>query len=147
MKNIVIYLSISLFITGCASTNDIDSVLFAKYSQYKESVNKDNLNEIADEYFALSLLGKNYQNNPEAQYQLLFKSYMASIDSHYEILNSQTGCLNINGFDEEKSPLIFSLQYTFSNEDWLISEIHVAFIESKNNFATKAKCPAEYALN
>ena len=144
MKNILLSFFTVLFIAGCATTNNGSSVLFQAYSQYKESTNKNNINEVADKYFSQSLLGEGYLTNPDAISQLLFKNYMVTTDGYYEKINSLDGCLTINGYDEENAPLIFSLKYILKNGHWLISEIHVVFIENTDDFSKDAKCPSEY---
>lgn len=144
MKNMLLGFIAFLIIAGCATTNNSPSVLFQAYSQYKESANKNNINKVATKYFSQSLLGESYLTNPDATSQLLFKNYMVTTDGYYEKVNALNGCLTINGYDEEKAPLIFSLKYILNNGDWLISEIHVVFIESANDFSKDAKCPSEY---
>jgi len=144
MKNILISLLTILFIASCATTYRAPPVLFQTYSQYNESTDVNNIKEVANIYFSQSLLGKNYVTNPDATSQLLFKDYMIAIANHYEQVNSQNGCLTINGYDEEKAPLIFSLKYILNNGRWLIDKIHVVFIESKNDFSKEAKCPESY---
>jgi len=144
VKNILLSFIAALFIASCATTNNSSSVLFQAYSQYKESANKNNISEVATKHFSQSLLGKNHLTSSDAPSQLLFNSYMVSIDSYYEKTNVLDGCLSVNGYDEENAPLIFSLKYTLSNGRWLISEIHVVFIESDNDFSKNAKCPSEY---
>jgi len=133
-----------MFIAGCATTHTASPVLFQEYSKYNESTNKNNIKEVANIYFSQSLLGENYKTNPDATGQLLFKNYMVAVVNHHEQVNSKNGCLIINGYDEEKAPLIFSLKYILNNGHWLIDEIHVVFIESENDFSKKAKCPESY---
>ena len=49
-----------------------------------------------------------------------------------------------NGFDEEKAPLVFSLEYKLVDHQWLINEIHVVLVENENDFSKSAKCPDKY---
>ena len=144
MKHILLSFIAVLFVASCATTNNNLSVLFQAYSNYRESAHKDNIREVATNYFSQSLLGESYQTNPDAISQLLFKDYMATTDSYYEKIKASNGCLTINGYDEENAPLIFSLKYILNNERWLISEIHVVFIESTSDFSKGARCPGEY---
>ncbi len=144
MKNVLFYFIIALFITSCATLRNSPPVLYQEFSQYKNDVNKNNIVEVASDFFSPSLLGSNYQDNLDTVNQLLFKNYMVSTDSHFEKINEQEGCLTINGYDEENSPLIFSLAYILSNNHWLIDKIHVIFVESKGDFSNSAKCPSEY---
>lgn len=144
MKNVLIGLVLALFMTSCATVHNSSSVLYQEFSQYENVANKNNIIEVASNFFSHSLLGRDYQSNPDAASQLLFKSYMVNIDSHYEKMNEQEGCLTVNGYDEENSPLIFSLKYISSNGRWLIDKIHVLFVDNKKDFANSAKCPSEY---
>lgn len=144
MKNIFLCLIFGLFIISCATRHDASLVLYQEYSRYKNNANKNNIIEVASKFFSPSLLGKNYRTDPDATSQLLFKNHMMAIDSHHEKINAQKGCLTINGYDEEKAPLIFSLKYVLRNNQWLIDKIHVVFIEKAKDFSNKAKCPSEY---
>ena len=131
-----------LLISSCATMDNSSSTLYHEYSQYSESANKNNIIEMASDFFSPSLLGKSYRTNPDAINQLLFKNYMATTESHYEKINGQVGCLTINGNDEENFPLALSLEYELISDRWLINKIHVVFIE--NEFVDKATCPNEY---
>lgn len=144
MKNILLFLLISLFLTSCTTFHNSSSVLHQKYLQYENTVNKNNIVEEARNFFSPSLLGNNYQYNPDAVSQFLFKNYMVNTDSSFEEISGQEGCLTINGYDEDRLPLIFSLKYILSNENWLIDNIHVVFVESENDFSNDAKCPTDY---
>jgi len=143
MKHLLPLLAAALLMVGCASTNDRSSVLFQAYSQYKTATNGENIKELAERYFTPSLLGESHPTNPDATRQLLFKNYMASEDSHFEKSDSQEGCLTINGYDEDKEPVIIRLKYVSDQEGWLIDEIHIALVESRDDFSKEARCPTE----
>ena len=144
MKNVLLFLILALFITSCATLHNSSSVLYQKYLQYESTANKNNIIEVASNFFSPSLLGKNYRSNPDAVSQLLFKNYMVNTDSYFEKISEQEGCLTINGYDEDNFPLIFSLKYALSNGNWLIDNIHVVFVESKSDFSNDVKCPSDY---
>lgn len=144
MKNVLFRLVLALSVTSCANVHNSTPVLYQEFSQYENGANKNNIIEVASTYFSPSLLGKNYQTDPDATSQLLFKNHMVKTHSHHEKIDKQEGCLAINGYDEESSPLTFSLKYVSSNGHWLIDKIHVAFIEDEKDFANSAKCPNEY---
>lgn len=143
MKHLLTLLAAVLFMAGCASTNDSPPVLFQAYSQYKTATNDENIKELADQYFTRSLLGENHRTNPDATRQLLFKNYMVSEDSHFERSDSQEGCLTINGYDKDKEPVIIRLRYVSDLERWLIDEIHIDLVESRDDFSKEAGCPKE----
>lgn len=144
MKKVLIYLALIFFVSGCATTHPNSSSLYEAFSRYESTANKNNILEVAEMFFSTSLLGKDYRNNPGAAGQLLFKNYMTTAQSHYENANQSGGCLTINGYDEDKTPLIFSLKYIPNEGHWLIDSIHVVYIENENDFARSAKCPSEY---
>lgn len=138
-------LVLSLFFAGCATQENTSSMLYKEYSLYERDAKKDNIIETASNIFSRSLLGNDYRTSPDSANQLLLKNYMAAKDSHYEKINSQEGCLVINGYDESGAPLILSIKYILIDSRWLIDDIHIAFIESQKNFSRSAKCPAEYS--
>jgi ABC-type transport system involved in multi-copper enzyme maturation permease subunit len=144
MKKLILGFFVAVFVFGCAATNNNESKLFNSYSEYKNLTNKNNISQVATQYFSKTLLRGNYQTNPDAASQLLFHDYMLTIDSHIEKTDGLNGCMIINGFDEEQTPIIFSLEYIMNNKKWLISEIHVVFVASFNDFKKEVKCPGEF---
>lgn len=144
MRNILFWLCFSLLSTGCATIHNSSSMLYQQYSQYESIANKNNIIEVAGNFFSQSLLGDNYRTNPDAASQLLFKDYMITTYSHHEKMNEQNGCLAINGYDKNNAPMILSLKYISNNDRWLIDKIHVVFVENENGFVSNAKCPDEF---
>jgi hypothetical protein len=142
MNKYLFLIFLTLSITNCTTMQNSTSVLYDKYYQYDRIASKSNIIEVAEDFFSPSLLGKNYQTNQETINQLLFKNYMVVEDSHHEQINEQKGCLTINGYDEENTPLIFSLKYILKNSRWLIDRIHVVFIDDVSDFVNSAKCPS-----
>ncbi len=145
MKHSLWIVTGALLISGCTTTTNNNSVLQNEYSQYREYANRDNIIEVADDYFTPSLLGDTYKNDPDAARQLLFKDYMASTNSYYEKKTTGAGCLTVNGYDEDNLPLVFSIRYISNDDRWLIDEIHVVFVENEKDFSGSAKCPSEYS--
>jgi hypothetical protein len=143
MKILLFSLLFSFFLLSCATTQK-SSVLYQEYARYHKSITKDNVIKVARDFFSPSLLGKNYQTDPDAISQLLLKNYMVTEDSHHENMNKRYGCLTINGYDEENAPLVLSLKYIPINNRWLIDKIHIVFIDNVKYFSGSAKCPHEY---
>jgi len=139
-KTILGFISI-LILISCAVGNKPLHTLYHSYTLYNESMNENNIKDDAKIYFTQSLLGDDYTTNPDASSQLLFKNYMHSVVNHHEEIKNKNGCLTINGYDKEKSPVIFSLKYINNNGNWLIDKIHIVFIESIKDFSDKAQCP------
>lgn len=144
MNNTTLVFISFLLLVSCSITNKTQGSLFDSYLLYSESTNEHNIKDIAKSYFSQTLLGSNYKTNTEASGQLLFKNYMNSITDHYEVKSDQSGCLTINGYDKEKSPVLFSLRYKNNNGHWLIDKIHVVLLENIDNFSKEAKCPETY---
>ncbi|MEJ2630599.1 MAG: hypothetical protein P8011_05355 [Acidihalobacter sp.] len=136
-------ITISIFVSGCSLTAKKSPQLFQSYSNYRYSTNDKNIKIVAKNYFSKSLLGKDYKTNKDAESQLLFKSYMSKIATHYEAIYGENGCLVINGYDKENAPVIFKLTYILSDGKWLINNIDVVLAENKNDFVNTAKCSSE----
>ncbi|MEE1999948.1 hypothetical protein QWY20_00650 [Alkalimonas sp. MEB108] len=147
MKTILLSLMFALTISGCATADDSQMPLFQTYAKYTALVDKDNVLTIAGSYFSPSLLGEDYKNNPGATSQLLFHQLMAEKVNHRELVIGQHGCLSINGYDEGKEPLTFSLAYIQLDDAWFIAQIHVVFLENESDFPDVATCPDAYSLD
>ena len=142
-KNKVLVLSSMLLIAGCSSkTKNKSSLseLYEAYLQYKNTINKNNIVELASDFFSKNML---HSTTPNAFDELLFKKYISTKDSHFERISLHESCLTINGFDEENEPVVISLKYT-SNKGWLIDEVHITYFDSKSDFAKSAKCPSDF---
>lgn len=81
-----------------------------------------------------------YHHNPDATGQLLFHQMMKSVVRHKEKIADDSGCLNVLGYTENKSPLLFNLEYEQSGSHWLISQIHVFLLESFSKIPSDAQC-------
>ena len=131
------------FIAACAAISE-SGVLYNTFSAYSFEANSKNIGSISSKYFSADLLrNKNIQNS-EISSQLLFKNYMTVTYSHLEKISGNGGCLTVNGFDDEKMPLAFNIEYIKSSERWLIKSIDILFLEDKSEFSSKPKCPYEY---
>ena len=141
MKYILILAA--LFLVACATISK-DEPLYSAYSKYKAEANKENIGALSSVYFSAELLKGKNTSNPEIQKQLLFKDYMAVTRNHFERINGTQGCLTVNGYDSEKVPLIFNIEYLRVNEKWMIKAIDVQLVNSEHEFRNMATCPYEY---
>jgi hypothetical protein len=144
MNNLLFGLVFALSVSSCTTMQKSTSVLYDKYSQYEKSVSKENISEVARDFFSPSLLGKDYRIKQNSVNQLLFKNNMVTEDSHFEKMHERHGCLSINGYDEKNNPLIFFLKFISKDSRWLIDKINVVYINDINGFVNSAKCPSEY---
>jgi hypothetical protein len=133
----------ALFMVACA-TISTDESLYSTYSKYKVGANKENIGELSSRYFSAELLKGKNTSNSEVQKQLLFKDYMAVTRNHFERINGTQGCLTVNGFDGEKIPLVFNIEYLRVHEKWMIKAIDVQLVNSEREFRDVAICPYEY---
>ena len=130
-------------VIGCASVQE-PNTLFEAYSDYFSVTDRNNIISIADEFFSPELLGEHYKSDPDAAGQLLFKSYMHDVHSHFERIEDNAGCLVVNGYTPEQEPVVFSLKYSPGASGWLIDGIHVSFVDSSSDYPQSAVCPADY---
>jgi hypothetical protein len=128
---------------ACATISK-DEPLYSAYSKYKAEANKENIGALSSAYFSAELLKGKNTSNPEIQKQLLFKDYMTVTRNHFERINGTQGCLTVNGFDREKMPLVFNLEYSRVAEKWIIKAIDVQLVNSEHEFRVLGTCPSEY---
>ena len=162
MKNALVTIIIFLFVTGCcpcfetdqvtetgqvAETDQVNFVLFERYFDYTENFTREKLFKLSREYFIQSLVEQSElrdPSDPEATARLLFKYDVVTVDSHYESINNESGCLTVNGFGKKKVPSILSLQYALINKKWLIEDVHLERIKSSTQFSSRVMCPKEF---
>ena len=118
-------------------------VLFERYFDYMEKFRGDEFTELVGNYFTQKLIDEGKLDDPSATARLLFKYDVMTVDSHFENINAQNGCLTVNGFGKRKVPLILSLQYTYINKRWLIEDVHLKRIRVAKEFSDSVKCPKD----
>lgn len=141
MKRIL--LLATLLLASCATISK-DESLYSAYSKYKTESNKENIGSLSSTYFSAELLEGKNTSNSEIQKQLLFKDDMVVTQNYFEKVNGAQGCLTINGFDREKTPLVFNIEYLRVNEKWMIKAIDIQLVNSEHEFRDTAACPYEY---
>ncbi|WDE00907.1 hypothetical protein [Thalassomonas actiniarum] len=141
----VIFIVLLLFVTSCATKN-IDSSLYEHFSNYALAVNNNNILAKSTHFFSERLLNQansDSKNHSEVAEQLLYKQYMLRQFNNFEIIKDNTGCLTVNGYDNENLPLSFNLKYIQNKSNGLIDGINISFVNSASEFSTSAKCPDE----
>lgn len=141
MKFIVILLTILIY--SCTSNGNSES-LQSKYSHYEKNIDESNLFQLRSVFFSRGLLSDLNVNDLEVSEQLLFKSYMSKQLESFETIKGSIGCLTINGLDNDEAPISFNIKYINENENWVIDEIGVLFVDTPAEFSKLAKCPGEY---
>ena len=133
------------FLTSCGIIkSEYSSSLYSKYTMYSAEANKDNIRKLYPKYFSANVVGSESTDDPEVIEQLLFKDYMKKNFNNLEMIAGNKGCLTVNGFDAENQPISFNLEYVFYNNEWLINDIHVLFLDDSSKFQSIARCPGYY---
>jgi len=132
-----------LIVTACTSVSTKET-LYSSFSNYTLVANDGNIQDLSPLYFSPSLLKNKNLNNPSVSGQLLFKDYMVRTFNRFEKIDGGVGCLTINGFDSDETPLAFNIEYVEIDERWLIKAIDVLFLEDGFELSNMAKCPFEY---
>jgi len=65
-----------------------------------------------------------------------------AVDSHFEAIESDRGCLTINGLDDRQRPKSLSLYYMRENGRWVFDSIMVALHKSIDDYYREAVCPS-----
>lgn len=132
----------ALVLLSCAATEEKVG-LFERYNTYKSEIIKHKSNLI------LPMLSKNRRNKikslGEKEFPILssFPSILHKNINHYTKINSNIGCLTINGYGENNSPIVLSIKYLYENNEWLIDFVEIYYADSAKEFQTKGICPSE----
>jgi len=142
MKYIILILAV-LISSGCATNEELDPVLYDNYVALDKSVKQSNITKEMTNYFTASYLSEVSLSDKKSLLLLNLSGYMGSVKSHYQKINNNTGCLILNGFDENKEPLSLFIEYKNKKSLWLVNYMYISFLKSKNDFTNSAKCPRE----
>ncbi len=131
----------SLLVASCASMSAHDS-LYAVYSDYKAAANQNNILDVYAQYFSPRLVAGDEPDESAIPF-LLFKDKMAKESDHFEkMLGDDTGCLTVDGFDDEKGePIEFNIRYVSVDGQWYMDATHIRFLEGANQYSKAAVCP------
>jgi hypothetical protein len=132
--------AVALFSTSACVRIAVDNALYEKYSAYKSEANEKSINTLYSKYFSSSLLRGKKVGEPEVSEQLLFKNYMKKTHSHFEKTSGERGCLTVNGFDENNTPLVFNIEYVYLDGSWFMNDVNVLFLGESGRFSGEAKC-------
>ncbi len=62
---------------------------------------------------------------------------------YYQKLDSQKGCLSINGIELNKDPVSLHIEYKKERGLWLVDYMFLHLIESNEDYVKKALCPRD----
>ncbi len=141
MKHIYI-LMLSLIIASCVTTKESTS-LFENYNTYVSEINKNKSD------FFLPMLSKNRVNqinlSNKNEFPVLseFPRVLSKIESHYQKLETNKGCLTINGYGKNNKPIVLSIKYLYENNKWGVDFVEIYYADSIKEFPIKGICPSE----
>lgn len=136
-----IFFIFSLF--GCTSKPISDVDLYEAYTQLSKLVDSGNILVNRNKYFSSTYLSEVDIKDKKSLFLLKLSRYIETTDSHYQKLNGNLGCLTINGFDNEKSPVSLFVEYKKENTSWYVNYMYLNFIENKSEFINDAVCPKD----
>lgn len=73
-----------------------------------------------------------------------FPSALVTRDSYYQVIKSNKGCLTVNGFDSHARPLSLYIEYSKQEEQWLLSYIELAYLDTPKEFKDIGVCPSKF---
>lgn len=140
--NRIFILIIALFLFSCAATNGKPE-LFESYKAYSNKIKKNNQD------FILSMLSKKrakeIKQRGEKEFPVLseFPRVLSKIESHYQKIEKNQGCLTINGYGGNNKPIILSITYLNENKIWVINFVEIYYADSTKEFLGNGVCPSE----
>lgn len=135
---IILYISIA----SCASTKESKD-LFGNYNTYSIKIKNNKVK------FIMSMLSKDKAQKIKAlgakEFPVLseFSHVLHKIESHYQSIENNIGCLTINGYGENNKPIVLSIKYLYEDKNWGVDFVEVYYADSKNEFQNKSVCPSE----
>lgn len=72
-----------------------------------------------------------------------FPETLSEVISHYQLIESDKGCLSINGYNKSQSPITLNIEYLFENNQWLLSFVEIYYLDTTKDYADKGICPAK----
>ena len=139
MKNIQLLLLV-FFLFSCANSKEgVD--FYDNYVVYAQSV-KDNNVFFVKEMLSAELREKVDTYKPD-DFPILteFPNVLVDIESHYQIIKNNKGCLTLNGYDDSSSPVSLFLEYSNENSRWLLAYVEIFYPDSSREFKNIGICP------
>ncbi|RWX52692.1 hypothetical protein [Photobacterium chitinilyticum] len=143
MKVLVMFL---ILLAGCSSIYNEGS-LFSFYERYLVDAKRDNIKLIYRDFFDDALVADVDINNSFIIEQLLFKENMKKIISHKESLYKDYGCLTVNGVDNDGKPIAINVEFSNHEPKWLMKDVDILLLDTKEDYSNTAVCPKEYVIH
>lgn len=86
-----------IVLMSCSALGGTESPLYETYGEYRQALNKDNVETRAGEFFSDELIGAVDLTEEEIQAQLLFHYRMSEQLDYFEVVKGDAGCLTVQG--------------------------------------------------
>ena len=141
MKRIFL-IALYIALASCASTKESKD-LFESYNAYSNKMKNNKSN------FIIPMLSKNKRNKikelGEKEFPVLsgFSSVLYKIESHFQNIKNNIGCLTINGYGKNSKPIVLSIKYLYEDKNWGVDFVEIYYPDSNKEFQKKGICPSE----
>jgi len=139
------FLLAMMIISGCASLKEQSPGIYAAFSRYHEAVVAGEVLTRRAEFFTSTALQEIDISSESDAMELLLGSYIAVEQSHHEKVSPERGCLTINGYQANGSPVMLFIEYKLAGRNWLMNftNVYLPQKEGFTGFINKALCPDE----
>ncbi len=139
------YIAILLILccSGCATYKPKNIDLYEEYVRLSAAVKESLIEKKMSQFYTSSYLKEVNLNDEKSLFLLNLPNYMEKVESHYQKISGDNGCITVNGFEQNGDPLTLYLEYKNSNDLWLVNYIYLSLLDNKNKFVNKAVCPTE----
>jgi len=137
----IILVALSLIICSCATNQTTVPDLQKYFVQLSGEVASGDVVDRREDYFSRVYLKEVNIDDENSLFLLNIPSHVKKIESYYQSLNKDTGCLTINGYESNGSPVSIYLEYIKENSHWVVNYMYLNLLEDKSGFKGKAICP------
>jgi hypothetical protein len=140
------FLLAMMMISGCASLKERSPGIYAAFSRYHEAVVAGEVLSRRAEFFTSTALQDIDIGSESDAMELSVGAYIAVEQSHHEKSAPERGCLTINGYQANGSPVMLFIEYKQAGRNWLMNytNVHLPPKEGFAGFVDKALCPDEF---
>ncbi|PXF31408.1 hypothetical protein WH50_10040 [Pokkaliibacter plantistimulans] len=150
MMHILLSFLFSLFV-ATNSYADQPSPLLDAFNKFSLEVNESNAFEKGPSFFTKEFIKEaQFSKDPDVNEKSLLRAYtmhemVKKRENSFEMQEkgSALGCLTINGYNSTDEPLSIFILYKNSESHWLVSQVHVEFLNEGDAFTDHAQCPQE----
>ena len=139
----IILTMILIFLFGCSQIKEGVS-LIEEYESYIKSIENNNVLFVKN--MLASGLRKKIVTLGEEQFPIIrsFPNVVSDINSYHQLIDSNKGCLTVNGYDKKHSPVSLYIEYVNESGKWLLSFVEVYYLDTPKEFESVGICPTKF---